>query len=232
MHTLAKQITDVVEVRKITKLEQFYQRARKFEFGLDVEKDVDKAVIYYTKAARKGHVEAQFSLGVISATEEDLEDACYWWHKASENGHQQAQFNIIIAYLEGLGVDKNTDQAIALMQKASIAGNGKIEYLLAREYYLGKNVPRNFEQAASHYLGAAKMGIANAINDLGMMYAMGQVGGKAKPMIAYGLGKTALGLGYKSAQRTLSATEKTFKLSEQDKLKATKLAKELLRAKH
>lgn len=211
--------------------EEYYQQGRKYEYGFGGTIDIDQACVFYTKSARRGHVLAQFALSVLAVKESDMEEAVYWWKKAASNGHKQAKYNLILSFLQGVGTEKDIDKAFDLMQRGAAEGNGKIEYLLAREYYQGKNIPRNFELAAKHYLNSAKSGFQNSMNELSMMYSMGQVGGKAMPVVAYGLAKTVLDRGFKDAERTISAIEKTYKLSSKMKMEGVKQAKILLAEK-
>lgn len=208
--------------------EEFYELGKKFEFGTETKKDLDKAIFYYTKSARKGHMNAQFALSVIAANESNIEEAVYWWKKATKNGHGQAKYNLIVSYLNGVGVEKDVNMAFDLMHQGVAEGNGKIGYLLAREYYQGKNISRNFELAAKYYLDSAKSGIHNSMNDLSMMYSMGQIGGKTMPTIAYGLATIALNQGFDGAERTIKAIENTYKLGDKAKQEGLKLAKSLL----
>lgn len=216
------------ERRLTDQSEKLYKLGKKYEFGINTEKDLDKAVLYYTKSAIKENVKAQFALSVIAADGSDMDEAIYWWEKAAGNGHSQAKFNLIICYLYGIGIEKDVDKALGLMQKGVAESDGKIGYLLAREYYQGKNIPRNFELAAKHYLDSAKLGIHNSINDLSMMYSMGQIGGKAIPTIAHGLAIIAVNRGFDEAKRTVRAIENTYILGDKAKQEGLKLAKSLL----
>ncbi|WP_211830381.1 tetratricopeptide repeat protein [Kistimonas asteriae] len=206
-----------------------YQCGRKKEIGEGIEKNLHDAIIFYTKAACKGNANAQFALGVIAVAKNSLQEAMHWWEMAAKQGHETAQYNLIICYLEGRGVERSIDYAIKLMTASTQTGNSKAEYLLAREYYNGKNLPRSFEYAASHFLNAAKRGVTNAMNDLSMMYSMGQVGGKSNPVIAYGLAKSAFDHGYKGAERTIRAIENTYTLTTKEKAHGVELSKSMLK---
>jgi TPR repeat protein len=213
---------------KANNSEDYFLCGQRKEFGQDTQKNLDDACFYYSKAARKGHKEAQFSLGVLSIKGDDLDEAIYWWLKAAKADHSQAQYNLAICYLEGRGVALDSDQAIFMLQSAAKLKNNKAQYLLAREYYSGKNMPRSFEHAASYLLMAAKSGVCNAMNELAMMYSMGQVGGKANPVIAYGLAWSALELGFEDAKKTINAIETTYPLNQQQKTKGLELVKFML----
>ena len=59
--------------------------------GDRVLKDYKEAVKWYTKAAKQGHVDAQYHLGFLYYILEENNNAKYWMKKAYENGHEKAK---------------------------------------------------------------------------------------------------------------------------------------------
>ena len=64
--------------------------------GTGVEKDEQKAVEWYKKAAEQGYASAQFNLAVCyengTGVEKDEQEAVEWYKKAAEQGYASAQF--------------------------------------------------------------------------------------------------------------------------------------------
>jgi hypothetical protein len=70
------------------------------------------------KAASKGYVEAQFSLGVMY-----YKDAVKWFQRAAENGSDKAQFSLGVMYLDGRGVQRDRSMAIHWFKESAKQGN-------------------------------------------------------------------------------------------------------------
>ena len=69
-----------------------------YKIGLEVPKDMAKAVSWYRLAAVQGHAAAQSSLGTMylkgdGVTEDDSE-AVHWFRLAAEQGDKLAQFSL------------------------------------------------------------------------------------------------------------------------------------------
>jgi len=77
-----------------------YQEARiqlgkMYELGYRVEKDLWKAIEWYTLAAQDGYVEAQYYLGELYAEIGEAEQALRWWVLAGKKGHEGARGRIL-----------------------------------------------------------------------------------------------------------------------------------------
>ena len=75
-----------------------------FERGHGVEKNLERAIFYFEKAAYRSDVTAQYKLGMLYFSKQgDLEEerkALYWFEKASEQGHPEGNyyFNLLMDY--------------------------------------------------------------------------------------------------------------------------------------
>ena len=102
--------------------------------GDGVEKDVEKAVYWWQKAADAGDSDAQYRLAFCylkgDGVEKDVEKAVYWWQKAADAGDSDAQYRLAFCYLKGDGVEKDVEKAVYWCQKAADAGNSGAEYML------------------------------------------------------------------------------------------------------
>jgi len=65
--------------------------------GEIVKKNIDAARFWFVKAAEKGHMNAQYNIGLIdSVCKDNKSSALYWFRKAANQGHQISQQNINI----------------------------------------------------------------------------------------------------------------------------------------
>lgn len=156
--------------------------AESHNFGVGTPKDPKAAVKSYKKAAEKGHQEAQFRLGALSAHHGDKKAAVDHYRKAAEQGHARAQFNLALCLEQGNGVEKDKREAIEWYIKA-IQNHYPISKLqelnFAREivrsyrlvgaifalgqcYEFGYGVTKNIKQAKECYYDAAQKGFKHA----------------------------------------------------------------------
>ena len=87
--------------------DQMFYKAQCFMLGQDGHpQDNSKAVEWFYKAAKSGHVEAQNVLAYMLAggvgVKKDEADAIEWWTEAAENGHTRAQVQLGTIYDKGL----------------------------------------------------------------------------------------------------------------------------------
>ena len=102
--------------------------------GDGVEKNVEKAVYWWQKAADAGNSAAQFNLAICylkgDGVEKDVEKAVYWWQKAADAGDSTAQYRLAFCYLKGEGIEKDVEKAVYWWQKAADTGDSDAEYML------------------------------------------------------------------------------------------------------
>ena len=73
----------------------------------------------------------------------------------------------------GAGAQTEDEKIIALKQKAE-SGDAKSQLRLARMYYNGDDMPKDYAKAAEWYQKAAEQGNAMAQYNIGMMYQKGE----------------------------------------------------------
>ena len=109
-----------------------------YEKGVGVEKDVTKAVEWYTKAARRGFADAQFRLGRLyylgKDVKRDPKKAALWLNKSAEQGVAQAQYYMGKMYLNGDGVPKNVQKARRWLHLAADRGIADAKRLIAKSH--------------------------------------------------------------------------------------------------
>jgi hypothetical protein len=90
--------------------------------------DVNKAKMWYLKAAELGHAQAQNNLAVIYANiDNDYQEAIKWYKIAIEQDNSWAYRNYAYCLWNGDGVEENKNEAIEFMQKAISLGNPNAE---------------------------------------------------------------------------------------------------------
>ncbi len=101
-----------------------------FEFGYGVERDSDKAIEWYRKAADQNVVAAWHNIGRCynfgTGVEQDYAQAESWYRKAAEQGHMEAMFFMGTLYSNAHGQDSSVDTdvaAYAWMHNAAVLGN-------------------------------------------------------------------------------------------------------------
>ena len=100
--------------------------------------DPDRAFDLCTKAAKKGHVEAQHDLSQIYRNKLDKENEIYWLHKAAENGYAISQWILGNKYLYGNDVKKDHKRALKLLN-AAVKQDFAYAYWSLAEYYENEN---------------------------------------------------------------------------------------------
>ena len=92
--------------------------------GRGVEKDVDKAVSYYLRAARHGDSNGLLLMGLV----------------ATKEGNAEAQYYLGEFLAEGRLVPKNYEKAVNWLSKAAEQDYTQAQYMLGKMYYEGKGV--------------------------------------------------------------------------------------------
>ncbi|MCI6654991.1 MAG: sel1 repeat family protein [Clostridium sp.] len=94
-----------------------------YYYGLEIEKNLIRAIDYYKKAAEKGNDKAQNKLGVIyykgESEKENYDEAYQYFKKAAEQGNSLAQWNLGTCYEDGKGIKKNANEAYKWYKKAA-----------------------------------------------------------------------------------------------------------------
>ena len=97
-----------------------------YEQGVGVEKDIQKSIQWYEKAAMKGVTDAECRLGHIyyqgKGVPRDPKKACKWLTRAAQHNSAEAQNTLGHMYLTGDGVKKDIQAASQWLHRA--ANNG------------------------------------------------------------------------------------------------------------
>ena len=105
-----------------------YQLAALYRRGVHrLARDDTKAVALYVQAARQGHLDAHYRLGLAYTdgwgVDKDARTAARWFHRAARTGHLEAQYQMGLACALGRGVVKDLDLALAWLRLAASRGH-------------------------------------------------------------------------------------------------------------
>ncbi|MBT5779406.1 MAG: hypothetical protein HOI02_08365 [Rhodospirillaceae bacterium] len=148
-----------------------------YDNGLGVERNVEKAALWYDKAAARNVGPAELVLAHILRRGEvgvaDSEQALRRLRSAAHRGSAHAQFELGVAYDWGAGVTQNYATAAVWYEKAAAQGVAEAKYNLATLYDEGLGAPKDHAVALAWYREAARGGNAMAENNIGNLYEKG-----------------------------------------------------------
>jgi eukaryotic-like serine/threonine-protein kinase len=139
-----------------------------FEQGLGTDKDLQKAVEYYRRAADHGYPDAQSVMGYLYETgsdglKQDYGQAVEWFTEAANQGFRKAEKNLGDLYFQGRGVPAvDYKQAMQWYEKAADQGDAAAPYMLGYMYEKGLGVEASDQTALGYYRKAAANGNVTA----------------------------------------------------------------------
>lgn len=138
----------------------------------------EEAFAYFKKAAERGHVTAQYNLGVMYTKGKGIKtnqvEAFRWFFLAAKQGDADAQYAVGLRYDSGKGVLPDSTEAVKWLRMSAESGNSKAQFALANKFYYGECVSRNYQAALRWYKKAAKQNCIDAQRILGCMFEYGQ----------------------------------------------------------
>lgn len=151
-----------------------YEMGEDYYYGRNGKtKDLDKAMIYYLEASKKGNLEAIFSVGYLNyhqAYNHDAQKTFNYLSYAAYGGHVAAQRYVGYCYWYGEGTEKNIRKALIWFYKA--AQNGDVEAM--HKCALLFDEKEQNEDAVRYYAKAAEKGNVSALYGLALHYYYGQ----------------------------------------------------------
>jgi len=144
-----------------------------YHAGVLLKNDEAEALRLLHRAAARGYVPAQESLGIyytagIGMEKPDPQAALQWYTAAAEKGSVDAATNIGSMYAIGDGIPKDMTAAIRWFRRASDAGGASAEYNLSVIYRRGDGVPQDEQQALSWLTKAANHDFIPALREMGL----------------------------------------------------------------
>ncbi len=197
-------------------IESEYNFSQMYLNGIGVEKDEQRLLMWLYKAAKHGHVKAQYDLGITLKNrnlDQNDKEAFKWILKSANQGYSDAQYTLGSMYQYGHGVKRNYSSALSWHKKASAQGNQSANGAISSMYGIGEGVAKNMNNALYWYLRAGEQRNTLAQLRLGYLYHKG-IGVQKNNGIAYNWYRKAASNGNQEAQyilnnKRLEADDKT-----------------------
>ncbi|WP_354624386.1 tetratricopeptide repeat protein [Psychromonas sp. MME2] len=149
-----------------------------YESGQGVEKNLQQAIQWYTKAAEQNHVAAQYILATMYDNGQGVDvnpsEAVKWYLKAAQQGDAIAQYQMGDHFKKGNGVKQNDDESFLWFSKAAAQGHLNAQISLGTIYQNGRVVQQDYQLAIEWYDKAATQGNALAQYLLAQMHEYGR----------------------------------------------------------
>jgi TPR repeat protein len=141
------------------------------------ERNFNKAVEWYQKAADQGNANGQCDLGICyergRGVEQNFYKAVKWYQKAADQGDARGQCWLGCSYYDGNGVKQDFDKAIELCQKSANQGDASGQCWLGSFYCDGLSVKQDCSKAIELFQKAANQGDAYGQSLFGNCYYCG-----------------------------------------------------------
>jgi TPR repeat protein len=145
--------------------------ALSYHSGVLLKQDDAQAISLLHKAADRGYMAAEESLGIFSEAGIGMPqpapaDAINWYEKAVQHGSLDAATNIALMYANGKGVSKDAAQAVTWFRRGAEGGDASAQYNLALMYERGEGVPKDYREAIRWLTAAADQNLVPAMMSL------------------------------------------------------------------
>ena len=157
----------------------YTELGERYYLGMEVEKDTNIAVAYFTQAADAGYTVAEFILGKLydegQIVPQNTSLAFEYYKKAAEKNYSPAQYVLGQMYYFGQECEKDDKEALYWITKAADElDDSDVYVVLAMIYKDSEDESIKDEKKAFQYAQkAVEMGDENAYNLLGIMYEGG-----------------------------------------------------------
>ena len=147
--------------------EACYTLAHRYRDGWDCEQSDNEYIRWLRVAAEKGHVVAQWLMGIAYDIGEgnvgqDYQQAQQWYLRAAEQGYAPAQNSVGDMYNEGQGVLCDQGIAVKWFRNAASLGDVDALYNLGMSYLGGKGIPMDVPKGVELLRKAAACGDVDA----------------------------------------------------------------------
>lgn len=132
-----------------------YELGNCYKRGRGVDRNLDIAIEYYTKAANQNYLPSMYALGSLykdfGENKEDEQNQFVWFIRAAENGHPGAFGEVAECYYYGIGVEKNYAEAVEWYTKAAEQEETEAKFQLANCYSNGIGTNQDYQKAFELY---------------------------------------------------------------------------------
>ncbi|MGH6947827.1 MAG: tetratricopeptide repeat protein [Kiloniellales bacterium] len=145
--------------------------------GLLREKGADAAIRACVELAEGGDAVAQADVGLLyvfsgtrmvsrNVEQPHMEQAAKWLQQAADQGDAEAAAYLGQMYLNGVGIESDTERALELLHAAAERGSGQAYLGLGMAYDYGLKVEKDYAQAERYYARAVELGNGMAVQHL------------------------------------------------------------------
>lgn len=121
--------------------ESIFQVGKLYQFGLPgLDRNIPKAILYYTRAAKASHPKAQLNLAMLYQFLEEKErprKSFDLYSKAASSGDLDANYFLALNHLKGFGCEVNWQAGKDMLQKGVESGHMLSIHYLANIYSTG-----------------------------------------------------------------------------------------------
>ena len=152
--------------------------------GLGVDRDMGRAMEWWSRAAKQLHVRAAHNLALAMLSgeprvngelaEPDYPGVLRYLKIGSDAGYPNSEYTLAKLYEEGVGVEKDPRRAAELFLSASIKGFAKAQYNLGKVYRDGAGMPKSEALSFFWFTEAAERGHARAQDKMADRYLAGR----------------------------------------------------------
>ena len=97
--------------------------------------------------------------GSAALEQKDYKKAFSLLLPVAKEGNSFAQYNIALMYAQGLGVEKNEEEAVKWYRKAAEQNDPDAQTNLGLMYAQGRGIARDYQEAMKWYVKAAEKGM-------------------------------------------------------------------------
>lgn len=142
--------------------------------GIFSDKDYDKAIEWFTKAAAQGHTKAEYNLGDIyyhgRGVAVDYKKSYEWFLRAADDGDSKARLYLARMNYEGLGVAQDYEEAFSWFKKLADDDFPEAQKMVGQMYWQGVGVTKNKEMAYFYLEKSSMQSYGEAQHQLASYY--------------------------------------------------------------
>ncbi|MBU6320508.1 MAG: sel1 repeat family protein [Alphaproteobacteria bacterium] len=174
-----KDVEDFLSVSRSIRNSEPVYTGSDFEKGLQAFTSLRSKLAFgfFEKAARSGHVEAQYYLGMMyfegDGVEKNSENALKWLRQSARKKNADAENLLGVMYFSGDGVTEDPTEAARWFRLAADHGQVTAHENLGSMYLEGNGVPKDEREAARLFRIAAEQDSTSAQVALGTLYLQG-----------------------------------------------------------
>jgi len=165
----------LVEAVKLEDPEAEEQMAELYANGVMLEKNLEKAVLWYRKSADHGRCTAMTSLGYAllngNGVEQDIQEGLMWIQRGALEGDDKASIFMGNIFEKGEIVQCDPEKAFTWYSRAAHRNSPHGMYMLGLAYENGLFVESDLNEAFTWYENAAKFNHPDACYKMGLRYS-------------------------------------------------------------